>query len=167
MDAIDSFKEQVAVNRASGIRIDRQGQFWHDNEPIEHEGFRRALFSWLDRLPDPDGRYILRLDSTRFAFLDVQDTPLVAKTLRWNAQKAFDSLIVSLTDGTEETLALDTLTYDHEGTLRALVRSRRLEARMDTAALATLAPYLKESSVGWRLELPGHSVVVIGPRGPL
>ncbi|HXU03254.1 MAG TPA: hypothetical protein VN903_19945, partial [Polyangia bacterium] len=64
--------------RRSGISIDREGRFIHEGAEVTHEGLRRALFRWLDRLPPPDGRYVLRLDERRFAYLeDVADTPLV------------------------------------------------------------------------------------------
>ena len=68
--------------RRSGIRVDREGRFIHEGAEVTHEGFKRALFRWLDRLPAPDGRYVLRLDERRFAYLDVDDTPLVARAAR-------------------------------------------------------------------------------------
>ena len=45
--------------RRSGIRIDSAGEFQHEGEPVRHEGLRRALYRWLDRLED--GRTVLRL----------------------------------------------------------------------------------------------------------
>ena len=62
--------ELIERLRRSGIRIDREGQFIHEGEPVRHEGLRQALFRWLDRLDDdPDKgeavRYILRLDPRR------------------------------------------------------------------------------------------------------
>lgn len=164
MDPVSVFRNQASPNRASGILIDKQGQFWHEHEKVEHEGFRRALFSWLDRLPAPDGRYILRLDDKRFAFVDVQDTPLVAKTLRWQPTGNAGAMVMSLTDGTDESLDVDTVTYDEEGTVRAMVRNGKLEARLSTAAMATLAAHLHESNEGWQLDLPGMSVRTLRKR---
>jgi hypothetical protein len=164
MDPISVFRGQASANRASGILIDRQGQFWHEQQQVEHEGFRRALFSWLDRLPAPDGRYILRLDEARFVFLEVQDTPLVAKTLRWQVTGNVGAMVMSLTDGSDEPLDVDTVTYDQEGTLRAVVRNGRLEARLSTAAMSTLAAYLHESDEGWQLALPGMPVATLRSR---
>ena len=65
--------------RRSGIRVDREGRFIHEGAEVTHVGLRQALFRWLDRLPPPDARYVLRLDERRFAYLDVDDTPLVAR----------------------------------------------------------------------------------------
>src|SRR6185369_3308797 len=92
--------------RRSGIRIDRDGRFVHDGAEVLHEGLKRALFRWLDRLPEPDGRYVLRLDAERFAYVDVDDTPLVATSLRW----AGDDALLGLTDGSEEALDPTTVT---------------------------------------------------------
>ena len=81
--------------RQSGIRIDKEGEFQHEGAPVRHEGLRQALFRWLDRLPD--GLVILRLDERRFAYVDVDDTPLVVR----GARVAGDRVLLTLSDGTE------------------------------------------------------------------
>src|SRR5678815_3710105 len=106
--------------RRSGIRLDREGRFMHEGAEVTHEGLKRALFRWLDRLPPPDGRYVLRLDERRFAYLDdVEDTPLVARAARIDAAGAVQ---LALSDGSEEALDPATLTVDEAGVLRAWVR---------------------------------------------
>ncbi|HEX3905335.1 MAG TPA: hypothetical protein VH853_21085 [Polyangia bacterium] len=131
--------------RQSGIRIDREGRFIHEGGVVTHEGLRRALFRWLDRLPPPDGRYILRLDERRFAYLDVDDTPLVARAARVDASGA---IWLALSDGAEEPLDPATLTADAGGVLRAWVRGGRLQARLATSAVAALGELLTETSDG-------------------
>jgi uncharacterized protein len=135
--------------RRSGIRVDREGRFVHEEGgvtgEVTHEGFKRALFRWLDRLPPPDGRYILRLDERRFAYLDVDDTPLVARAARVDAA---GRVWLSLSDGAEEPLDPRTLTVDAQGTLRAGVRGGRIEARLASSALAALADLLIETPDG-------------------
>jgi hypothetical protein len=131
--------------RRSGIRIDREGKFIHEGAEVTHEGFKRALFRWLDRLPAPDGRYVLRLDERRFAYLDVDDTPLVARAARSDPSGA---IWLALSDGTEEQLDPRTLTVDAEGTLRASVRGGRLEARLASSALAALSDLLADTPDG-------------------
>jgi hypothetical protein len=142
--------------RRSGIRIDRQGQFWHEGATVQHQGLRRALFRWLDRLPPPDGRYVLRLDAQRFAYLEVEDTPLVATSLRWVGDQA----LLGLSDGSEEPLDPATVTLDQAGVLRCRARGGRLEARLGTAAASALAE---------RIEAPGERPVLVlgGRRHPL
>src|SRR4051812_33805014 len=90
--------------RRSGIRIDREGELIHEGQAFRHEGLRRALFRWLDRLDD--GRYVLRLDERRFAYLDVEDTPLVVRALRVDGGGAGGDAFVTLqlSDGAEEQL---------------------------------------------------------------
>jgi hypothetical protein len=131
--------------RRSGIRVDREGRFIHKGGEVTHEGLRRALFRWLDRLPWPDGRYILRLDAGRFAYLDVDDTPLVARAARVDAA---GTIWLALSDGEEEALDPATLTADEAGVLRASVRGGRLQARLATSALAALGDLLTETPDG-------------------
>lgn len=119
-----------------------------------HEGLRRALFRWLDRLPD--GRYILRLDEKRYAFLDVDDTPLVVGALRLDDGGA--RVLLALSDGAEEALDPGTLTVDEAGVLRCAVRGGRLAARLSTSAAATLAE--AEALV----ETPTGPALRLGPR---
>src|SRR5262245_35825796 len=128
--------------RRSGIRLDREGRFIHEGAEVTHEGLKQALFRWLDRLPPPDGRYVLRLDERRFAYLDdVEDTPLVARAARIDPA---GDVRLALSDGSEERLDPATLTVDDAGVLRAWVRDGRLEARLATSAAAVLGDALSE-----------------------
>lgn len=158
-DLNESFRAQLQSLRDSGIRIDRQGQFWHNGQTVAHQGLRQALFTWLDRLPPPDGRHILRLDETRYAFIDVDDTPLVVNTIKLQTDGNICQAWLSLTDGTEEVLRADTLSIDAEGTLRVPVRAGHMLARLTTAAASALAPYLDEAQGVWSLALPGQKAV--------
>jgi hypothetical protein len=126
--------------RQSGIRVDREGRFIHEGAEIAHEGLKRALYRWLDR--GEGGRYVLRLDARRFAYVDVDDTPLVARAARVDAD---GTVFLALSDGAEEPLDPETLTVDGAGVLRASVRGGRLEARLASSAAAALADRLTES----------------------
>jgi hypothetical protein len=139
--------------RRSGIRVDREGRFIHEGAEVTHEGLKRALFRWLDRLPAPDGRYVLRLDERRFAYLDVDDTPLVARA----ARVAGDTVYLALSDGSEERLEPATLSVDAAGVLRAWVRGGRLEARLASSALAALADLLVVENGAPALRLGGET----------
>jgi hypothetical protein len=144
--------------RRSGIRVDREGRFIHEGAEVTHAGLRQALFRWLDRLPPPDDRYVLRLDERRFAYLDVDDTPLVARAARIDPAGA---IWLALSDGAEETLDPKTLTVDGAGVLRAWVRGGRLEARLATSAVAALGELLTETPVGHpALRVAGQMVTI-------
>ena len=154
------FLAKLEAFRQSGIRIDSQGRFCHEGEAVEHEGFRQALFRWLDRLPPPDGRYILRLDESRYVYVEVEDTPLLVNTLRLENGQA----ILSLSDGSEEPLNPANLTMDDDGIVRTWVRKNSLEARLSTAATAALADAIELAPTP-RITL-GHSPSPIPPRSP-
>jgi hypothetical protein len=144
--------------RRSGIRIDREGRFVHEGAEVTHEGLRRALFRWLDA--EPDGRVVLRLDERRFAYVDVDDTPLVARA----ARREGDVVWLALSDGSEEALDPTTLTVDGAGVLRARVRHGRLEARLGTSATAALADVLSEEARGGPTLTLGGRSYPIAPR---
>lgn len=142
--------------RQSGIRIDREGELWHEGAVFAHHGLRQALFRWLDRLPD--GRYVFRLDEKRFVYVDVDDTPLVVRALRWQGDDAY----LALSDGNEERLDAATLTVDSAGVLRCQVRGGRLEARLSNSAAAALADHLAPGDPP-RLLVAGRALA-IAPR---
>ena len=150
--------------RRSGIRIDREGEFQHEGAPVTHVGLREALFRWLDR--SPDGRWILRLDAQRFVYVDVDDTPLVARAARVEGGAVF----IALSESAEERLDPATLTIDEQGVMRCWVRGGRLEARLANSAAAVLADLIDydvdgDGGVGRR---PGRAVLTIaGQRFPL
>ena len=141
--------------RQSGIRVDREGHLIHEGAEVTHEGLKSELYRWLDRLPPPDGRYILRLDAHRFAYLDVDDTPLVVRAARIDPA---DVVLLALSDGAEEPLDPATLTIDGAGILRAWVRGGRLEARLSSSAVAALADRLTESGGRPVLRAAGRSI---------
>ena len=151
MEADAALAEKLRLEnlRRSGIRIDREGRFVHEGQPVVHEGLRQALFRWLDRLPPPDGRYVLRLDAQRYAFLDVDDTPLLVGALRVSG----DAVLLSLSDGADEVLDPETLTIDQAGILRCLVRGGRLAARLSNSAATALADSIVETPTGPALQL--------------
>ena len=155
-DAADAEAAWLEKIRRSEISIDREGRFIHEGAAVTHEGLKRALFRWLDRLPPPDGRYVLRLDEQRFAYLeDVADTPMVARAARIDG----GGVQLALSDGSEEPLDPTTLTVDDAGVLRAWVRGGRLEARLASSAAAVLGDLLSVSEADGRprLRLAGRS----------
>ena len=128
---------------------------------VRHEGLRQALFRWLDRLPPPDGRHILRLDDRRYAYVDVADTPLVARAARLEG----GAVLLALSDGCEEPLDPGTLTLDGAGVLRCRVRDGRLAARLTTSAAAVLGELIADGPGGPTLVLGGRHHPLPPPPG--
>jgi len=154
--------EQLAAEalegfRQTGIRLDREGRFWHEGGEIVHAGLRRALLRWIDRLDD--GRTILRLDDDRYVYLEVQDAPLLVVAARWRDHRVF----VTTNDGAEQELEYGSLTIGARDALYCRVRNGRLEARMTTAAYYEVARGIEESDGGFALRAAG-AVFTIGQR---
>ena len=127
--------------RQTGIRLDRQGRFWHEGQPITHAGLARALLCWLDRLPD--GRPILRLDDTRYAYLEVEDAHLLVLSAHWRGDRVF----LRLNDGSEEELDYASLRVAADDALYCAVRDGVLRARLTTPAYQALGEHIEPMPV--------------------
>lgn len=71
--------------RAIGLRLDRGGTFWHEGAPVSHPRLRQALLRWLD--VRADGRDIVRLDDKRYAYVEIEDAHLRARSARWDGDR--------------------------------------------------------------------------------
>jgi hypothetical protein len=141
--------ELIEKFRQTGIRLDREGRFWHEGGEITHQRFRKTLLRWLDILPD--GRPILRLDDDRYAYVDVDDAHLIVTGARWQDDRAY----VSINDGSEEELEYETLSQAADHTLYCRVRGKRLLARVATQAYYSLADRIEEAGEGFVLNAKG------------
>jgi len=73
--------------RAIGLRLDRAGTFWHEGTAVSHPRLRQALLRWLDVLDD--GRDVVRLDAKRYAYVEIEDAHLRARSARWDGARCF------------------------------------------------------------------------------
>ncbi|MBK9071018.1 MAG: hypothetical protein IPL79_08460 [Myxococcales bacterium] len=129
--------EQFEQWRSIGLRLDRQGRFWHQDGLVEHRRLQLALLRWLARRDD--GRYIVRLDESRYAYVDVEDAPLRVVSFRVE----HDAPIIRLDDESEEHLASASLTTPDGAQIYARVRGGTLWARFLSGAQQTLAEHLR------------------------
>ncbi len=132
--------ELIEKLRQTGIRLDREGRFWHEGQEVTHAGLRRALLRWMDRLPD--GKPILRLDADRYAYVDVEDAHLLAVSARWHD----DRVLLTLNDGSEAELDYASLRVGAGDALYCTVRNG-LEARLTTTAAQSLQPHIHEDGL--------------------
>ena len=146
---------QLEQLRRSGIRLDRDGRFWHEGAEVTHAGMRAAFFRWLDR--NPDGRWVLRLDERRFVYLEVDDAPFVVASLRWEGERA----IVRLSDDTEEPLEGASVRLAGD-TAYAQVKGR-WDARFSTAAWNALSSHLRDDVGRIFLDAEGGPFVLREP----
>jgi hypothetical protein len=139
------------------IRIDREGRFWNDGDPIVHEGLERALASWVG-IEASTGRYILR-NSINWCYVTVDDAPLVVRTLGVGTQ---GELVVTLSDGSIEPLDLSTLRLDREDVPYCDVKGKRIPARFARAAAFALLERITPDDEGepvlcldaWTMRIP-------------
>lgn len=132
--------ERIEQLRQSGIRLDREGRLWHEGQEVTHRRFQTALRRWLDRLPD--GRSILRLDETRYAYVEVEDSHLLVTSVTWDNDRA----MLLLNDGTSEELAYETLEQSEDSAMYCTVRQGRLLARFLTKAYYQLAERIEPAT---------------------
>jgi hypothetical protein len=136
--------EQIEKMRAIGLRLDRAGTFWHDGAPVTHPRLRRALLSWLD--VRDDGRDIVRLDERRYAYVDIEDAHLRARSARWDGDRCF----VLWDDDVEAELDYASLRQAADHAMYARVRGK-LRGRIAGPAYHAIAERVREDGGGFVL----------------
>jgi uncharacterized protein len=131
--------------RQSGLRLDREGRWWHEGCPVEHRGLAQALCRWLDQLDD--GRYVVRLDADRYAYVEVEDAPYLVLTVTLEREADGVHLQLHLSDGSVEELAYATLSVGREQALYCQVRER-FAARFSRAAYYLVGELIEETDDG-------------------
>lgn len=122
------------LTRETTIRVDPQGVFWHDGQQVTHPGLARAFASWVDVDPE-SGRYVLR-NSINWAFITVEDAPLVVRAVG-------PGLALALSDGTTEPLDPTTLRLEPDDVPYCTVRRGTLPARFLPGAAFALLDQLR------------------------
>jgi hypothetical protein len=141
--------DQIEQMRAIGLRLDRGGTFWHDGTPVTHARLRQALLRWLD--VRDDGRDIVRLDERRYAYVEVDDAHLRARSARW----ASDRCLVLWDDDQEAELDYGSLRQAPDHALYACARGR-LRGRIAGPAYHAIAERIVEDGPGFALEAAGR-----------
>jgi hypothetical protein len=128
----------------SGIRLDRNGRWWHDGVPIEHPKIMEAFNRGLS--PTDDGRF--RLDfGNDWCFVQVDDAAYHVIDFDVSEQGAW----LNLSDRSLERLDPATLSVDDDGVLACRVKRGRAKARFSRDAQVALGEQLVQS--GNRLSL--------------
>jgi hypothetical protein len=134
--------------RAIGLRLDRAGTFWHEGTAVTHPRLRQALLRWLD--VRDDGRDIVRLDDKRYAYVEIEDAHLRAKSARWTGDRCF----ILWDDDREAELDYGSLRQAPDHAL--YVQHGRLRGRIAGAAYHALAERVVESGSSFVLEAAGQ-----------
>jgi hypothetical protein len=138
--------EQIEKMRAIGLRLDRGGTFWQEGAPVTHARLRTALLRWLDVL---DGRDIIRLDDKRYAYVEVEDAHLRAKSAHWDG----DRVRVLWDDDEERELDYTTLRQAEDHAFYAQVG--KLRGRLAGPAYHAIVERVVEAADGFALDAAG------------
>ena len=140
--------ELIEKMRAIGLRLDRAGTFWHEGTAVSHPRLRQALLRWLD--VRDDGRNIVRLDAKRYAYVDIEDAHLRARSAHWDG----DRCIVLWDDDQEEELDYGSLSQADDHAFYANVRGK-LRGRIAGPAHQQLVDHVVEDGAGFALAAAG------------
>ncbi len=136
-------------SRETTIRRDALGRWFHDGEPLEHEGLTRAFDRWVE-LAD-DGRYCLKND-INWAYITLEGPPYFVRSLQIEPN---GEVLLALSNDTQERLRPETLRAGADGALYCDVGTG-LTARFDRHAAAQLEPLLGEDELGIYVNVAGQ-----------
>lgn len=138
MDPLDIQAEKLLKEqRESKLILNREGRWFHDGDPVEHERLAAALHTWIDRDAET-GRYILRVGE-QWCFIEVEDAPFVVTSITTTKDGEEREISLRLTDGTKEKLAYDTLRQRPDNVLYCDVKGGKFKARFSRNAYFNLA----------------------------
>ena len=128
-------------SRESTLRLDRDGQFWHEGEIVAHPGLAAGMHTWLRRHPD-DRRFILS-NGYDWTYVTVDDAPYFVQAVK----RLGERLVLTLSDGTDEAWDARTTRTGPDGalyvTVKAGVQDGPFEAKFTRLAQQGLAPHLE------------------------
>lgn len=134
----------------SGIRLDREGRWWHDDELVEHPKIVEAFNTGLQ--VTEDGRYKL-VFGWDWCFVTVEDA-----AYRVVAVDVADDggCLLRLSDRSLERLDPSTLTVEQDGVLSCRVKEKRAKARFTRDAQFAIGDRLEERNGEMGLCLGGR-----------
>lgn len=133
----------------SGIRLDSDGQFWHDEQRVTHPGIARSWHRGLERAPD--GRYLIRFGHD-WAYVRVDDAPYFV--LRASPEEK--GIRLRLSNEAEEFLQGPTLGLSPDGVLYCKVMGDHV-AKFSRQAQADLGALLRQEGDRFVLRHAGHA----------
>jgi hypothetical protein len=136
----------------SGIRLDREGRWWHDGEPVEHPKIIEAFNMGL--CPSVDGRFVLRFGND-WCFVEIED----AAYRVLSADLRGEEIQLGLSDRQTEVLSPETLTLEG-GVLHCRVKEGRAKARFTRDAQFALGTLIETTAEGSFLALGGRTWMI-------
>ena len=149
MDEAQLFK----LREDSGLRLDKEGRFWHRGGLVEHARTLAVLHQGIHRAAD--GRWATRI-GREWGYLEVEDAALWIRRIEPGRAQ--------LASGEWVEFDPATLASGADDALYARVRGER--ARLTRAAQLALADGLREEPGGFSLELSGRQYHIGRDTGP-
>jgi hypothetical protein len=144
------FGKRWHTREDSGIRLDKNLRWWHDDEPIEHPKIIELFNTSL--VLDEDGRYQLRIGQD-WCFIQVEDAAYEVRTVDVTPD---ERVSIRLSDRTAEALDPDSLALGSDGVFSCRVKRGRAKARFSRDAQYQLGELLEEGEGGRLFLLVGQ-----------
>ena len=146
------------LREQSGLRLDREGRFWHRGDLLEHARTVAALHRGLHRAPD--GRWAVRIGA-EWAYVDVED----AARFVCRIEVRGNELRAQLADA--EWIDVDPATLASGADDALYVRTPDGErARLTRAAQLSLSDHLRGEGGTFSLEVSGRPYRIGRDHGP-
>ena len=145
------------LREQSGLRLDKEGRFWHRGGLIEHARTAAVLHQGVHRAPD--GRWATRIGKD-WAYLDVEDAALWIRRIEPEGPR----LRAQLASGEWVEVDPSTLAAGADDALYARVRGER--ARLTRAAQVSLSDCLREDGDGFLVQLGEETFRIRRDGGP-
>ena len=143
----------LKLREDSGLRLDKEGRFWHRGGLVEHARTLAVLHQGIHRAAD--GRWATRI-GREWGYLEVEDAALWIRRIEPGRAQ--------LASGEWVEFDPATLASGADDALYARVRGER--ARLTRAAQLALADALHEEPGGFSLELAGRQYRIVRDTGP-
>ncbi len=146
---------QLSAMRDIGLVLDHHGQFYHRGVLVTHPRLHHALLTWLDI--DDTGRDVIRLDAARFAYVQIDDTHLRARSAHWRDDRCF----VLWDDDSEDELDYSSLQLRSDNAIEVRVRGK-LRGRIGSPAYYQVADRIVEVGDWFAFEAAGRRWPIAG-----
>jgi hypothetical protein len=145
------------LREQSGLRLDREGRFWHRGGEVTHARTNAVLHQGIHRAPD--GRWATRIGK-EWGYLEVEDAAIFVRRIERDGTR----LRAQLASGEWVDLDPASLAAGAEDALYARVHGER--ARLTRAAQLSLSDFLEEDATGFVLRLEDNAFPIGHDSGP-
>lgn len=124
------------------IRIDKDGVWYYRGMEMIRKDIVQHLYRHIKL--NQDGRYLIEIGEDR-AYLDVEDTPYVIKSVTFavKTDKGEDIITLQMPDDSFDVLDPSTLRVGADNTLYGMARGLGFEARFSRASYYELAKHIE------------------------